>query len=604
MNSPDCAASLAADTPEPPPPPQNFLVDLGGVLSILSESIYTAGPEVFVRELLQNGQDAITARRLAEPDFTNGAMSLEVVTGEDGGLTVIVEDNGIGLTLEESRRALATIAFSMKKTEGASSDDSPFVGRFGIGILSGFLVADEITILSRRSGSGAEPVRWEGHVRGTFTARPAKAMQEPGTRVFLRLRADAARDFSAEDIFEIAQKYGRYLPHPVSFRDGKRTAIITDEAPLWDQALEREELLERGREIFDEAMLSAFPFESAEAGARGVAFIQAESCHSSAESTHVVFIKNMLVSERALDIEPAGAPFLRVIMNSDRLRPNAGRDAVMANDTRLPALRRDIEAAMKAHLQLLHEQTPSVCGCVVMSQYRCLAQLATKDTFYLGHLLDYLPMETTLGRMTLGEVFRRHAGVVEYVTDGTDFQRLQAKARGEGDCIARVETEAAHRLIELVSTASEGGKARRITSRDYLARFTNKNSTPSQREKAVLDHLAAELEKENCTGVFYETDEADEMARLDMGTEESLDRLLSTEPGDDSSSKKLMLNRLHPIVSQMIDGAAEPAPLRAWLRVLYHLALLEAREVPTAAETRRFSRSLGNVFTASTLGPL
>ena len=132
-------------------------------------------------------RDAITARRLIEPDFA-GAMSLDVVTGGDGGVTVIVEDNGIGLTQEESRRALATIAFSMKKAEGSSSDDSPFVGRFGIGILSGFLVADEITIFSRRAGSEAEPVHWVGNIGGTFTTRPATNMKEPGTRVFLRLQ--------------------------------------------------------------------------------------------------------------------------------------------------------------------------------------------------------------------------------------------------------------------------------------------------------------------------------------------------------------------------------------------------------------------------------
>lgn len=579
-------------------------MDLGGVLSILSESIYTGGPEVFIRELLQNGQDAITARRLADPGFRDGAMSLEVVADKAGGLTVVVEDNGIGLTLEESHRALATIAFTTKKTQGVPSDDSPFVGRFGIGILSGFLVADEITIFSRHASAEGEPVHWVGHVGGTFTTRPATAMQEAGTRVFLRLRPDAATQFGADDIFEIAQKYGRYLPHPITFRAAGRTEIVTDEAPLWDQALDREDLLERGREIFDEPMLAAFPFQSEEAGARGIAFIQAESCHASAESTHVVFIKNMLVSERALDIEPAGAPFLRVIMNSDRLRPNAGRDAVMASDPRLPALRRDIEAALTAHLQLLHRTDSSVCADVVLRQYRCLAQLATRDKSCLGLLLDYLPMKTTLGRMTLGEVFRRHAGTVEYVTDGTDFQRLQGKARSEGDCIACVETEAAHRLIELVSTVADGGKARRITSRQYLARFTSQHTSPSQREKALLDLLGAELAKENCSGAFYETDEADEIARLDMGAEESLDRLLSVEFGEEAALKKLLLNRLHPVVSQMIDGAADVDLLRAWLRMIYHLALLEAREVPTAAEARRFSRSLGNVFTASTLGPL
>jgi len=189
------------------------------------------------------------------------------------------------------------------------------------------------------------------------------------------------------------------------------------------------------------------------------------------------------------------------------------------------------------------------------------------------------------------------------VTDSTEFQRVQAKARSEGDCIARVETERAHRLMELVSSATEG-KVARISAGEYLARFNKKAGNPSQREQFVIDLVEQELQQENCCGVFYDTDEPDELSRLDMGTEESLDRLLSVEFGDEAASKKLMLNRNHPVVSQMIDGAADAALMRVWIRVLYQLALLEAREVPTAAETRRFSRALGNAFTASSLGTL
>jgi HSP90 family molecular chaperone len=167
-----------------------------------------------------------------------------------------------------------------------------------------------------------------------------------------------------------------------------------------------------------------------------------------------------------------------------------------------------------------------------------------------------------------------------------------------------VETEAAHRLIEIVGQTSNGAKAKRITSSEYLGRFTNKSMSPSQRETAMLNELAAELAKENCTGVFYETEEQDEIARLDMGADESLDRLLSMDDSQSATAKKLLLNRLHPVISQMINGAADAQQLRAWLRLLYHVALLQAREVPTVAESRRFSRSLGNIFTASTLGPL
>lgn len=593
-------------TTQPPatvPVTENFNVHLQGTLNILSESIYTAGREVFVRELIQNGQDAITARRQTEPAFL-GTVSMEFLTSGEGPPTLVVEDNGIGLTMEEARRALSTIAFSMKRPEDGLADDSPFVGRFGIGLLSGFLVADEITVITCRTGVDSVPVHWTGRINGTFTIHSAPgAMTEPGTRVYLRLREDAAREFEAKDVLETAQKYGRYLPHPVTFLSGGKTQLVTDEEPLWNLTAASPQMLEQGEEIFEVPMLSAFSFESHDAGAKGIAFIQAEPCHATAEATHVVFIKNMLVSERALDLEPPKAPFLRLFLNADRLRPNAGRDAVMSNDPRLPTLRRDVEAAMKKHLLRLQFENPALCAQIVAAQYRCLGELAEKDRAYLGLLVDWLPLETTLGRLTLGEIFKRHANKLEYVTDSTEFQRVQAKAHSEGHCIARVETERTHRLMELVSSAAEG-KVRRISAGEYLSRFTKKAGTPSQREQLVIDLANKELMLEGCQAAFYDTDEPDEVARLDMGTQESLDRLLGMEPKGEDASKKLLMNRRHTLVSQMIGGAADEALLRVWIRVLYQFALLEAREVPTLSETRRFSRALGNAFTASSLGSL
>jgi molecular chaperone HtpG len=580
-----------------------FQVEFAGILPILSESIYTAGPEVFVRELMQNGHDAITARVLEEPGFSGGRIAIEVSPADDGGQSVMIEDNGVGLTLDECRRALSTIAFSTKRMETGSNDASPFVGRFGIGLLSGFLVADEITVISRRAGAD-ETVLWKGCIDGTYSVRiAAEAMAEPGTRVYLRLRPEASIEFDAGEIFEIARKYGRYLPHPIDFRSPHRSALVNDEEPLWAEADGGWELLERGGEIFEVPMLSAFVFESKGAGAKGVAFIQAESCHPTAESVHVAFIKNMLVSDRALDLEPPKAPFLRLVVNSDLLRPNAGRDAVMANDPRLPQLRRDVELALKVHLEALRREQPALCAEVIVGQFRCFGELAAKDGFYLPFLVDFLPVETTLGLMTLSEAFRRHSNRIEYVTDGTEFQRILAKARGEGDCIARVETEAAHRLMELIGSASGSRKVQRIFADEYLARFAHHAGDPSARERLLLELLEKELAPENCVGSFYETDEPNETARLEMGTKESLERYLLSDTNS-GASKHLLLNRQHAIISQLVDGAADPELVRTWVRILYQLALLEAREVPTAAETRRFNRSLGNAFTASSLATL
>jgi molecular chaperone HtpG len=119
-----------------------FQVDLRGVVDLLSHHLY-ASPRVYLRELLQNAVDAITARQLAEPEAP-ALVSIEPpeLTG-DG--TLRVSDSGIGLTESEVHELLATIGRSSKKDDLGFARRE-FLGQFGIGLLSCFLVADEIRV--------------------------------------------------------------------------------------------------------------------------------------------------------------------------------------------------------------------------------------------------------------------------------------------------------------------------------------------------------------------------------------------------------------------------------------------------------------------------
>jgi molecular chaperone HtpG len=105
MTTLEILPTLNAIEPRTPETPQaeNFLVHLDGILKVLSESISMPGEEVFLRDLLQNATDAITAGALAEPEFA-GRVRFEVVTSEDGGIGVIVGDDGKGLALAEAPR--------------------------------------------------------------------------------------------------------------------------------------------------------------------------------------------------------------------------------------------------------------------------------------------------------------------------------------------------------------------------------------------------------------------------------------------------------------------------------------------------------------------
>ena len=114
--------------------PNHFQVDLNGLISLLSDHLYS-GPEVYIRELLQNAVDALTARAKMDQAFRpeDSTIRIEVVQGEDVSVapTLVVTDQGVGLTEDEVHRFLATIGKSSKRE--FSRDD--FIGQFGIGLL-------------------------------------------------------------------------------------------------------------------------------------------------------------------------------------------------------------------------------------------------------------------------------------------------------------------------------------------------------------------------------------------------------------------------------------------------------------------------------------
>ena len=124
-----------------------FQVNLRGVIDLLSHHLYST-PGVFVRELLQNATDAIRARQHLEPDHL-GSARVELIEKQDGGLpTLLFSDEGVGLTEEELHRFLATIGESSKR-ETLEARRNDFIGQFGIGLLSCFMVCDELLVVTR-----------------------------------------------------------------------------------------------------------------------------------------------------------------------------------------------------------------------------------------------------------------------------------------------------------------------------------------------------------------------------------------------------------------------------------------------------------------------
>jgi molecular chaperone HtpG len=201
----------------------SFQAEVAQLLHLVTHSLYS-NKEIFLRELISNASDACDKLRFEALDnagLYEDAPNLEVRVGFDkDAKTLTITDNGIGLSQIEAVENLGTIAKSgtrefMNRLSGDQKADAQLIGQFGVGFYSGFIVADKITVESRRAGLPAEEgVRWVSAGAGDFEvetiSRPTR-----GTSVTLHLRDDAADYLSSWKLKSIIGKYSDHISLPI-----------------------------------------------------------------------------------------------------------------------------------------------------------------------------------------------------------------------------------------------------------------------------------------------------------------------------------------------------------------------------------------------------
>jgi molecular chaperone HtpG len=204
----------------------SFQAEVKQILHLVTHSLYS-NKEIFLRELVSNASDACDKLRfeaLNHAALYEDTPNLEIRIDFDAeAKTISITDNGIGLSAEEAVANLGTIAKSgtrefMAKLEGEQKKDANLIGQFGVGFYSGFIVADRISVESRRAGLPAEEgVRWSSEGVGEFEietiTRPAR-----GTTVTLHLRDGEEEFLSAWKLRAIVSKYSDHISLPILMR--------------------------------------------------------------------------------------------------------------------------------------------------------------------------------------------------------------------------------------------------------------------------------------------------------------------------------------------------------------------------------------------------
>jgi len=226
-----------------------FKAEIQQVLDLVIHSLYSK-KEIFLRELISNASDAIDRAQylgLTDPAVVSDAPQWRIdIIADKEDRTLVIADNGMGMSEEEADKNLGVIASSGTKAfaqalkEKKQTNLPELIGQFGVGFYSAFMVAEEVTVITLRRGAGQKAVKWTSNGGGSYTLEEA-ARDKPGTTVVLKLREGMEEYFDEWRVRELVKKYSNFIAYPIRFGE-KGEAPKEDAEPfntmkaLWKRA--------------------------------------------------------------------------------------------------------------------------------------------------------------------------------------------------------------------------------------------------------------------------------------------------------------------------------------------------------------------------------
>jgi molecular chaperone HtpG len=326
--------------------PIPFKAETQQLLDILIHSLYTE-QEIFLRELISNASDALsrldftmlTNRDVLDPDVP---PEIRIRTDKDQN-QLIIEDTGDGMTRDELRDNLGTIARSgakafveaAKESEGNLAD---IIGQFGVGFYSAFMVADEIKVISRSYQPGAEAAAWIA--RGEDTFRLDKADRDRrGTEVRITLKEDAKEFLDDSRLRQVVKRHSDFIQYPIYVGDAEEP--VNRQTALWRQnprEIEKESYQEFYKQLtldFTDPLAHTHMVVDAPAQMYALLFVPKDPRNlvfsPRKEPGLKLFARKVLIQEFSTELLPQYLNFIDGVVDSEDLPLNVSRESVQSN---------------------------------------------------------------------------------------------------------------------------------------------------------------------------------------------------------------------------------------------------------------------------------
>ncbi len=339
----------------------SFQAEVAQLLHLVTHSLYS-NPEIFLRELVSNASDACDKLRfegINNAALYEDAPNLSVrVAFDTEAKTITITDNGIGLTQQEAIDNLGTIAKSgtrdfVSKLSGDQKSDAQLIGQFGVGFYSGFIVADKITVESRRAGEPVtEGVRWTSGGTGDFDVETIERTAR-GTSITLHLRDDSLDYMNGYKLKNIINKYSDHISLPILmqkeiWQDAETEGdagqmVMTDEwetinsaSALWTRSkkdISEEQYIEFYKQLSrdQEAPLS-WSHNRVEGSTEytQLLYVPAKASHDlftrEAKTGIKLYVKRVFIMDEAESLMPMYLRFIKGVIDSADLPLNVSRE--------------------------------------------------------------------------------------------------------------------------------------------------------------------------------------------------------------------------------------------------------------------------------------
>ncbi len=623
-----------------------FEAEVAQVLDLMIHSLYTHR-EIFLRELVSNASDALDKlrfRALTEPGLlgSDEELAIRLETDEEA-RTLIIADNGVGMTRDELRQNLGTIARSgtkrflegLREAKGKNAPD--LIGQFGVGFYSAFMVADRVVVETRAAGE-EKGWRWSSDGRGSYTIEEADVPAR-GTRVALHL-ADATEgddeppaDFlSAGRLGEVVRKYSDFVEYPIRIdvereveKDGKKETVVETKTlnsmrPLWSRdksEITAEEYAEFYRHLTHDWREPAETIHFRAEGTQqytALVYLPAERPMDlfdarAARPRLSLYVKRVFITDDCEELLPNWLRFVRGVVDSADLPLNVSRETLQQNRVLKQIRKRLVSKVLDtiAHLaESDREKFEAFWDAFGEILKEAIAMGEDEDDRVAN--LSLFAVTSGKGRATLGELAERLPAGQDalWVATGTSRAALEAsphlevfRQRGFEVVLATdpVDECVFDRLSKLgdvpVKRVSRGTRELE-TDEDRKKREEREESV-----RGLLDALAGRL-GDRVAAVRLSSQLVDSPAVLVAegdGPSPQLRRMLERSGQELPPARRaLELNPDHPVfqrLASVYDEDTQAAELTRYAELLWGQALLfEGEELPDPASFARHMNEL------------